>query len=131
MPLDLDPIYHTETMVKILREQGSAQYALELAEKILKNNPTQESVKKIWGELKEDMRKAFERFRQGGRAPTAARDSEEDEDVQPQTEISAPSSPIEFVPIEFIPAEPKVLSTQDKIHRLQRLLIRVQDARVQ
>jgi len=68
MALDLDPIFQTETMVKILREQGSNLYAMELAESILKKDPLNGSVKKILEELKAEARQAFERFRQGPKA---------------------------------------------------------------
>ncbi len=62
MSLELDPIYHTETMVKILREQGCTQHAMELAELILSEHPEKQSVREILEELKEESKKAFERF---------------------------------------------------------------------
>ena len=67
MPLDLHPIYHTETMVKILREQGSPQLATELAEKVLLQSPGHEGVARILAELREEARLAFERFKNSGR----------------------------------------------------------------
>ena len=66
MALDLDPVYHTETMVKILREQGSTLTAMELCEKILENNPGHEGVRKILTELKAEARASFDRFRGSG-----------------------------------------------------------------
>ncbi len=72
MPIDFDPVFHTETMVKILREQGSTQYAMELAELILQKNPQHEGVRRILEELREEARRAFERFKSGGRNPEAS-----------------------------------------------------------
>ena len=73
MPIDFDPVFHTETMVKILREQGSTQYAMELAELILQKNPEHQGVQKLLEELREDARRAFERFKSGGRLPEGGR----------------------------------------------------------
>jgi len=82
MPIDFDPVFHTETMVKILREQGSTQYAMELAELILQKNPQHEGVRRILEELREEARRAFERFKSGGRSPEASGTSaSEDEEA--------------------------------------------------
>lgn len=63
MSLDLDPIYQTETMVKILRDQGSTLRAMELCEKILEKNPGHEKVRSILEDLKAEARASFDRFR--------------------------------------------------------------------
>lgn len=76
MPIDFDPVFHTETMVKILREQGSTQYAMELAELILQKNPQHEGVRRILEELREEARRAFERFKSGGRSSESAEGAE-------------------------------------------------------
>lgn len=78
MPIDFDPVFHTETMVQILREQGSTQYAMELAELILQKNPQHEGVRRILEELREEARRAFERFKSGGRSAEAAEGAEAD-----------------------------------------------------
>jgi len=83
--MDIDPIYHTETMLKILREQGHSQHAMELAELILREKPEHEGVRVILGELKEDARRAFERFKSGGRPQETAPD--ESEEI-PSAEVS-------------------------------------------
>jgi hypothetical protein len=67
MAIELDPLYQTETMVKIYREQGSSLHAMELAEIILEKDPGNDSVRGILNELKEEARISFERFRQAGR----------------------------------------------------------------
>lgn len=71
MPIDFHPLFHTATMVKILREQGSTQYAMELAELILRDRPDHEEVRKLHEELKEEARRTFERFKAGGKASEA------------------------------------------------------------
>ncbi|MDL1872968.1 hypothetical protein FBR05_12325 [Deltaproteobacteria bacterium PRO3] len=81
MPIDFDPVFHTETMVRILREQGSTQYAMELAELILQKNPQHEGVRRILEELREEARRAFERFKSGGRSPEASGTSASEEDM--------------------------------------------------
>ncbi len=93
MPLDFDPIYHTETMVKILREQGSTQYAMELAEAILRAQPQHEGVAKILEEIKEEVRKNFEKFRNSGRVAETgtAETSESTEGAADTVAASAPS----------------------------------------
>jgi predicted Zn-dependent protease len=72
MSLDLDPIFYTETMVKLLREQGSNPSAIELAEKILEKDPNNESVAKLLADMKEEARLAFDRFQKGGHPEKAA-----------------------------------------------------------
>ena len=79
MALEIDPIYHTETMVRILREQGSSLYAMELAEKILAKNPGHENVRQLLEEMKEEARASFERFRQAGRVEENSSEAEVDE----------------------------------------------------
>ncbi len=66
MPVDFPPIFYTATMVKILREQGSSQYAMELAELILRERPDHEEVRQLLAEMKEEQRRVFERFKSGG-----------------------------------------------------------------
>lgn len=66
MPVDFPPIFYTATMVKILREQGSSQYAMELAELILRERPDHEEVRQLMAEMKEEARRAFDRFKSGG-----------------------------------------------------------------
>ncbi|MCC6271908.1 MAG: hypothetical protein IT572_00450 [Deltaproteobacteria bacterium] len=89
MPIDFDPVFHTETMVKILREQGSTQYAMELAELILQKNPQHEGVRRILEELREEARRAFERFKSGGRGPETSASSEpESEEAAVDTEAA-------------------------------------------
>jgi len=109
MPIDFDPVFHTETMVKILREQGSTQYAMELAELILQKNPEHQGVQKLLEELREDARRAFERFKSGGRVP-------EGEAVRVETseaavaEATAAEAEVAFSEIEAVPiVEPEVL----------------------
>jgi hypothetical protein len=71
MPIDFPPIFYTATMVKILREQGSSQYAIELAELILRERPDHEEVRKLLDEMKEEARRVFERFKTAGKTPEA------------------------------------------------------------
>lgn len=90
MPIDFDPVFHTETMVQILREQGSTQYAMELAELILQKNPQHEGVRRILEELREEARRAFERFKSGGRSAEAGQGPESDDaGLVGETEASA------------------------------------------
>lgn len=66
MALDFDSIYHTLTMVKILKDQGSTLTAMELAEKILEKDPQNQKVREILEALKTEARASFDRFRQAG-----------------------------------------------------------------
>jgi len=67
MGLDLDPYYYTETMVRILRDQGHSQHAMELAELILEKNGENAAVRTLLGEMKTEARRVFERFKNSGR----------------------------------------------------------------
>lgn len=67
MPLELDPVYHTLTLVKILRDQGSTVTAMELCQKILEKDPAHEGVRQILEDLKGEARASFERFRSSGK----------------------------------------------------------------
>lgn len=100
MAFELDPIFHTETMVKILREQGHSLHAMELAEQILLKDPENESVRKILEELKAESREAFERFRKGGK---------EGDELSPEVETTQPEGTL-----------------NKKVNRLQKILANIQ-----
>lgn len=108
MAIELDPLYHTETMVKIYREQGSSLHAMELAEIILEKDPGNDSVRGILKELKDEARSSFERFRQAGR-------------TEPSGEPSAA--------ILTFQGPAPVSSKQKKINLLQSVLTKVQNYR--
>ena len=153
MPIDFDPVFHTETMVKILREQGSTQYAMELAELILEKNPQQEGVRRILEELREEARRNFERFKSGGRnIETGAAVAEERVEpvdavtVDPEADSETPTeSPAEEVSsilaakeepglseparLTLVPSPQPRSGREAKILRLQALLRRVQSLR--
>lgn len=76
MTLDLDPMYHTESMVNILRQQGCTQKASELAKIILAKDPNNQSVRQILIELEEQSRLAFERFLHSSRPDTQKQKNE-------------------------------------------------------
>lgn len=126
MALDFDPIYHTEAMVKILREQGSTQYAMELAESILKTNPNHAGVAKVLEELREEARKNFERFKNSGRP--------EIHEEAPQAEVLSPDfSQTSEEAKEIAPNGVSEISNNDvkaiKASRLKRFLKRIQEYR--
>ncbi len=139
MALELDPIYHTETMVRILREQGSSLLAMELAEKILQNNPENDSVRQLLGEMKEEARASFERFRQAGRTEDHASEPAEPAteptdptakpreaiDVVPEASLQENILPDNVVALREVAPEP----TPAPVKVLRRLLQRVQDYR--
>lgn len=39
MAFELNPVFHTETMVKILKSQGHLLYAVKVCEKVLERDP--------------------------------------------------------------------------------------------
>ena len=157
MPLDIDPIFHTETMVRILREQGSTLYAMELAELIMAKDPKNDSVAQILEELKGDARSSFERFQKGGQAAQAARvKTKLDELEARETERDAPAAllkgssqkvetPVEGSPAptvseppgeaiaEVVPLNPRseVPATKEtgKVRKLKSLLKNIQKLR--
>jgi hypothetical protein len=158
MPLDFDPVFHTETMVKILREQGSTQYAMELAELILQKNPDHAGVRRILEELREEARRAFERFKNSGRPAEPASEAVAAESMelggavaeppaQPgldeaEMESSAPEFAAELEAVDaavevdgeplhltLVPPPPPLSRREAKVRRLQALLSRVQSAR--
>ncbi|MDX1386198.1 MAG: hypothetical protein R3257_01315 [bacterium] len=116
MAIDLDPLYHTETMVKIFREQGSSLHAMELAEIILEKNPGNESVREILGELKKEARISFEKFRQAGR-------------VEPQASAGMESPPVEGAEVLEFQGGGSTNLKQEKIKRLRSFLNQVQSFR--
>ena len=96
MPLDFDPIYHTETMVRILWDQGSTLHAMELAEKILEREPDNASVRAILDELKSEAKASFNRFRKVGKTedvkkpvPEKAAPEEKPDPVLAEVEVLA------------------------------------------
>ncbi len=109
MALKLDPLYHTETMLRILMDQGSTLYAMELAEKIIEKDPDNTSVREILEDLKARARASFDRFRQGGK--------KEEERV----EKIAPKVPESEQPLAEVQSF--------KVGKLQRLLRNVQNYR--
>ncbi|MBL7685388.1 MAG: hypothetical protein JNK65_05045, partial [Deltaproteobacteria bacterium] len=52
MAFELDPIFHTPTMVKILKAQGFFQLATKVCGKILELDPTRIEAKRLWEDLK-------------------------------------------------------------------------------
>jgi hypothetical protein len=98
MPLDIDPIYYTETMVKILRDQGSTLSAMELCEKILEQDPGHQGIRQILEELKGEARASFDRFRSSGNAKPQ---------VDPVREVRAPTH------------APKLQKLEALLHRVQ------------
>ena len=135
MALDFDPIYHTETMVKILREQGSTLHAMELAEKILEREPENQSVRQILQELKAEARASFERFRKAGNTEKGAA-REESELIQEGEVVelervsekkSEPEAEIEALSPSVEKPDPRIR----KIQVLEGLLTRVQNYRRQ
>jgi len=153
MPIDFPPVFYTATMVKILREQGSSQLAIELAELILKEKPEHEEVRRLLEEMREDARRAFERFKSAGKAPIvpsveapfdlggAARPEDEvtGEYIAPDfgdmtdpaihdpiVELDSPRESGHLSLVEF----PQSLGPRErKIQRLETLLLRVQEWR--
>lgn len=79
MALEIDPLYQTATMVRILREQGCSQHAMELSEQILAEKGPNAAVEQILAELKEEARRAFERFKNGGRPSERPEEEARDE----------------------------------------------------
>lgn len=113
MPLEVDPVYQTLTMVKILREQGSTLTAMELCEKILEKDPAHEGVRKILEELKGEARASFERFRPSGISTESSQETFEADSPAP----SLPASPLASPPVS------------PRLQKLETLLNRVQEYR--
>jgi hypothetical protein len=130
MSLDLDPVYHTTTMVKILSGQGCTQHAMELAEAILAQHGENAEVRRILEELKTEAKQAFERFKSGGRS--AGRDSaspqertaeENEEEGGTEGELR---EPIRLTLVADSPESPETSS----VARLQELLQRIERNRI-
>lgn len=47
MSFDLDPVFQTETMVKILHEQGQTHFATKVCEKILTLQPENQKIRSL------------------------------------------------------------------------------------
>lgn len=120
MALDLQPAYHTETMVKILRDQGAVGLAMELAESMLQSMeefPKRISVEKLLYEMKEEKRISFERFRQAG-LEKLKQNQEEQEELEQERDKVVPLRPQASV------VEPSKNNSQAE--KLKSLLQRVQ-----
>ncbi len=131
MVLELDSIYHTETMVKILREQGHTQLAMELAETLLKEKGYNENVARILEELKEEARRAFERFKNSGRVGEKGLPGEagaaQPADEAPPSETSEPS--VDWEPVRLTLVADRSDQDLKKIQILEQMLERIQKRR--
>ena len=138
MALDLDPIYYTSTMVKILREQGCSQHAMELGELILAEKGPNETVETILAELKEEAKRAFERFKNSGRASereTMAEEASEpsplpEEEEAPEIEEPAGTEFPEEAHETRLSLVPDAEPPSSRLTRLKELLERIERNRL-
>lgn len=131
MPLDLDPIFHTVTMVNILREQGSPLYAMELAKIILEKDPENDSVRAILDELKKEGRSAFERFKSAGKSDRAPKDvSGGGEGIAVSEDLPvSEENKTELLPLKQVSEASSGAGLGKKVSLLEGLLSRVQRKR--
>jgi hypothetical protein len=86
MAFELDPLFHTETMAKILQSQGHVQLALKVCHQILEKDPTNTRVK----ELSEKWKPPFYRPETLGESPAGENPLEsEDENTEPGIHLDA------------------------------------------
>lgn len=111
MALELPPTYHTETMVHILKGQGSTGLAMKLAEQIINTQPKSDSVKNLLSEMKAEAKASFERFRRAG--------------LEKLKQNQAEESP----PAVSDPKTPPASTHGSQVNTLQTMLKRVQHYR--
>jgi hypothetical protein len=117
MAFELDPLFHTETMAKILQSQGHVQLALKVCHQILERDPANQRIK----ELSEKWKTPFGR----AEAPEESPRRSEDEDTEPGItleELQA-SEELEARP----PPSAEELERERKLEKLQTLLRKIQE----
>jgi hypothetical protein len=117
MSFELDPLFHTETMVKILQNQGYLQHAAKICEKILAREPDHRNVR----DLLDQMRGSSTRNSIVSAIPVTIEDLE-DEVTEPGIAFEA------LMASESESSEMKVEEMRrQKLEKLQFLLKKIQE----
>ena len=117
MAFELDPLFHTETMAKILQSQGHVQLALKVCQQILEKDPTNTKVKDLFGKWKASPSRP--------EAPAEARQGSEDEDTEPGISLEELQVSDELAVSPAPRAE--VSERERKLEKLQTLLRKIQE----
>ncbi|MFO1520259.1 MAG: hypothetical protein U1F57_11465 [bacterium] len=126
MAFELDSVYHTETMVKILKEQGHLQLAMRVCGKVLEIHPERSHLR----ELYERLRNPFLRFGKSSSEPAETSEpfEVEEEITEPGVEaaaLQAEESQVSSPPAVSVPPEEEV-ARKRKLETLQALLQKIQ-----
>ena len=76
MAVQIHPTYHTLSMLKLLRAQGSTQIAVDLAEQMLRQDPQNAALAELHEALKRELEAAFARFQEGAQRARAKNSQE-------------------------------------------------------
>jgi len=123
MAFELDSIFYTETMVKILQTQGHLQYASRICEEILKKEPSRIHLRDLLDQLKTS---SFRNLNISPRIETPVEEDEE-ETTEPGLEVEAlSSSVIEMAHQEVESINRMGLSPrEEKLKKLHNLLEKI------
>ncbi len=124
MSFEVDPVFHTKTMIKILQSQGHLQYAARLCEKALEQDESNASMKALLQELKE-LRTPFLKIEK--KTPVVVEEEVEfvavPEVLSAATDLVADLSPLESSEVSNLQAD----ENYKKIEKLQALLQKIQE----
>ena len=155
MAFELDPLFHNQTMVKILLSQGHLLYAGKICQKLLARDPENESLKELYEKTKTNFMKNFA----GVAAKSEKTKEEEEETTEPglkteklqtsqdllnpenslpqEQECSAEEdSPFILLETQILEEKTEILAEKhqmplaEKLFNLEYLLLKVQERRL-
>lgn len=127
MAFELDSIFYTETMVKILQAQGHAQHASKICEEILKKEPSRLHLRELLEQLKTSPFRSLNTTRT--ETPLAVEEEEEDETTEPGLAVEelAEENSVALVQSEHETAPLPVAThpREEKLKKLHQLLDKI------
>lgn len=129
--MEFNKVYHTKAMVEILRNQGHMNLALKLTEQILVAQSDNPDILQMNQEIKEEIKRSFEKFKRAGqtvRAVTEIVDEEMTEDVVENNDVIEVNLVTDIRTV-FPTLDPKLLIINNQISMLENLLQHIQTRR--
>ncbi len=129
--MEFNNVYHTKTMVEILRNQGHMNLALKLTEQILASQSENIDILQMNLEIKEEIKRSFEKFKRAGqtvRAVVTEVDENLAEDVVVTNEVIEVNLATDIETV-MPTVNPQLLIVNHQIVVLENLLQHIQTRR--
>ena len=129
MAFELDSIFYTETMVKILQTQGHVQHASKICEEILKKEPSRLHLRELLEQLKTSPFRSFNTARVEAPLAVEEEGEEEDETTEPglavKELVEENSMALTEAEQEIVPLTVALNPREEKLRKLHQLLDKI------